>query len=73
MFHGNSPEAKHKDNVPRFPAAQDEDGETFKANQSFRQSSLVVFASPTFAKHAAIHQCGCQALPFKSSPPHILC
>ncbi len=67
-FHGNNPEGEYrpsnyKDSVPRFLAAQDEDGE------AFGQSSLVVFASPTFAKHAAIHQCSRQALPFTSPPP----
>jgi hypothetical protein len=36
---------KYKDSVPWFPAAQDEDGETFKASQ-------VVFALPTFAIYA---------------------
>jgi hypothetical protein len=48
------------DSVPQFHAAQDE-GEAFKANQAFRQSRLVVFASPVFAKHAAIPSSGRQA------------
>jgi hypothetical protein len=48
------------DSVPRFRAAQDE-GEAFKANQSPRQSRLVVFAWSTFAKHAGPPCCGRQA------------
>ncbi len=47
-FHRNAPggEVGHDmciDSVPRFQAARDE-GEAFKANQSPRQSRLVVFA-----------------------------
>jgi hypothetical protein len=74
-FHGNGSggeyrPSQYKDSVPWFQAAQDEDGETFKANQAFRRNSQVVFALPTFAIYAAIHQCGRQTLPFKSlSPP----
>ncbi len=56
------------DSVPQFPAAQDEGGEAFKANQAYRQSRLVVFASCTLAKHAAIPSCGRQALPLNPSP-----
>jgi hypothetical protein len=40
--------SQYKYSVPWFQAAQDEDGETFKANQAFRRDSRVVFALPTF-------------------------
>ncbi len=63
-FHGNvlGGEVGHDmciDSVPRFRAARDE-GEAFKANQSPRQSRLVVFAWSTFAKHAGPPCCGRQ-------------
>ncbi len=65
-FHGNAPGGEVGpdvciDSVPRFRAAQDE-GEAFKANQSPRQSRLVVFfAWSTLAKHAGPPCCGRQA------------
>jgi hypothetical protein len=52
-FRGNDPggeysPSQYKDSVPWFQAAQDEDRETFKANQDFRRNSQVVFALPMF-------------------------
>ncbi len=51
-FRGNDLEGEYrpsqvKDSVPWFPAAQSEDGETFKANQALRRCSQVFLPKAT--------------------------